>query len=228
MKGGASAANYLVPCSQWPDLLILLSALGEEAMKPTVLLIITGHPATGKTTLARALAAELAMPLVSKDTLKESMFDSLGCRDRAWARQVGAAAIMLLYRIAEELLAVGQPLIVESNFRADLDTSRMLELQQRHPFRPVQLRCIASPEVMVARYLRRIAAGERHPGHCETPGEADIAMMRHLGHIEPLLIGGSLLTVDTTEPDTRLMATAIAWARAHCAGEAMAEFQAGR
>jgi predicted kinase len=184
------------------------------------LLIVTGHPATGKTTLARAVAAALALPLVSKDTLKESLFDSLGWSDKAWSLRVGVAAIALLYRMAETTLSAGASLIVESNFRADFDTARMLDLHGRCAFRPVQLRCVASGEVMAERYLRRLAAGERHPGHCETFAEAHIAALRAVGPIEPLGLDGPVLTVDTTDLSRLNMAAVLSWTRARIAATA--------
>lgn len=186
-------------------------------MSVPALLIVTGHPATGKTTLAGALAYELALPLVSKDGIKETIFDAVGWRDRAWSRQVGVAALALLYRDVEGQLAAGRSLIVESNFRPDLDTPRMLALAARRPFRPIQLRCVASSEVMVERYLRRIAAGERHPGHVEAPDEGSVALMRSLGHIEPLGLAGPTLTVDTTDVAALDMAAVFAWVRARLA-----------
>ncbi|NTU85538.1 MAG: ATP-binding protein [Chloroflexales bacterium] len=181
------------------------------------LLIVTGHPTTGKTTLASHLAAELSLPLLSKDMLKETLFDTLGSRDREWSHQVGVAAIALLYRLAGVLLGAGRPLIIESNFRPDLDTPRMLDLRARHPFRPVQLRCVASGEVMAERYLRRIAAGQRHPGHCESPDAAEVVRVR--GHIEPLALGGAVLTIDTTDLADINMAAITGWAGAHLAGD---------
>lgn len=177
------------------------------------LLIVTGHPATGKTTLARALAAELMLPLVGKDMLKEVLFETIGWRDRAWSQQVGALALGLLYQCCGEYLAAGRSLVVESNFRRDLDTPRMCNLRARHPFRPAQLRCVAAGEVMAARYLARIAAGERHPGHCERPDAASVELVRSLGRIEPLALDGLLLTVDTSEPAAVDMRAVVGWAR---------------
>ena len=46
------------------------------------LLIVNGLPGSGKTTLSRELAPRLGLPLISKDDIKELLFDQLGWSDR--------------------------------------------------------------------------------------------------------------------------------------------------
>ena len=41
-------------------------------------MLVGGWPASGKTTLARALAGELALPYLGKDEVKESLMDVRG------------------------------------------------------------------------------------------------------------------------------------------------------
>ena len=99
-------------------------------MPPTPLLIVGGPPASGKTTLARRLAADLRLPLLSRDDCKERLFDTLGtgwptataapnhdATDRAWSRRLGGASYELLWGALETQLAAGVATIVESNFR---------------------------------------------------------------------------------------------------------------
>ncbi|WP_298406923.1 AAA family ATPase [uncultured Chloroflexus sp.] len=183
-------------------------------MQIPTLIIVTGHPATGKTTLSQALATGLRLPLLSKDAFKELMFDGLGWSDREWSRQVGATAISMLYHTAATILASGQSLIMESNFRVDLDTLRMQRLQTIAPFHPVQIRCVANGNVLAERILRRVALGQRHPGHCDDMSPADLEVVRTRGDITPLPIGGPLLTVDTTMPELIDMNAILQWATA--------------
>jgi glucokinase len=63
-----------------------------------LVVLVNGLPAAGKSTLARALSRELALPLFSKDVIKEAHADVLGVQppdgrpQRAWNSQFGAAA----------------------------------------------------------------------------------------------------------------------------------------
>ena len=85
-------------------------------MAEPLLVIVTGPPSAGKTTLARRIARDLGIPLFARDDIKEILFDSLGWSDRAWSRKVGHASWQILYHAMEELLRAGQSLVVESNF----------------------------------------------------------------------------------------------------------------
>ena len=46
------------------------------------LIIVTGAPGTGKTTLALDLSRRLGLPVLSRDDLKERLFDRIGWKDR--------------------------------------------------------------------------------------------------------------------------------------------------
>ena len=45
-------------------------------MEAPLVVVVTGPPAAGKTTVAREIARSLRLPLVAKDTIKEALFDA--------------------------------------------------------------------------------------------------------------------------------------------------------
>jgi len=64
--------------------------------------VISGPPASGKTTLARALADALGLPLLAKDTLKQGLLDALGAGDVEASRRLGRAAVSALLAVARD------------------------------------------------------------------------------------------------------------------------------
>ena len=71
---------------------------------PTIV-IVTGRPAAGKSTLAKRLSQELMLPLVSKDDIREELFDRLGWKDRKWAQDLGKASIDMMFYFVMNLLS---------------------------------------------------------------------------------------------------------------------------
>jgi predicted kinase len=162
-------------------------------------LIITGAPASGKTTVGRQLAAALGLPYLSKDLFKETLFDSLGAHDRDWSRRLGGASMALLFRSAEALLAAGHSVALESNFYAAWDTPQLRALSEHHPCRFVQVVCTAPGPTLVERFERRERSGERHPGHGGAASLDEILPRLLAERWDVLELGGPVFTVDTTD-----------------------------
>ena len=127
------------------------------------LLIILGSPASGKTTLARRLAVDLALPTLSKDDVKEALFDLPGSGDRAWSRLLSEASFGALARLARAQLAAGLSCIVEGNWRT-LHAGTLRALLTECGARVGQVYCRAEPQEIVRRFTSRA----RHPGHLDS------------------------------------------------------------
>ena len=62
--------------------------------------MVSGAPGTGKSTIARALGADLRFPVLSLDPVKEALADVLGLGDEDWSNRVGDAAAEVVFRLA--------------------------------------------------------------------------------------------------------------------------------
>jgi predicted kinase len=128
-------------------------------------IVVSGAPCAGKSTLARALERDLGWPLLAKDDYKERVFRALGARDRDWSRRISALAWELLLAEAERLVAHQLDCLLEGNFRAS--HAPALRALAARGARLVELVCTAEPAVLRARYRARATDGSRHPGHVD-------------------------------------------------------------
>ncbi|MBV9279982.1 MAG: ATP-binding protein [Chloroflexi bacterium] len=166
---------------------------------PPLLVVVSGPPGSGKTTLGRRLARDLMFPFVSKDGIKERLFESLGWTDREWSRQLGRASVDLLFYVVEVELSAGRSLVVENAFWKENATEPFRRLGERHPCRVVQIHCRAATEVLVRRFRDRDHTDERHPGQVNRTGYGELEMALREDRYGVMDIGGEVLMVDTTD-----------------------------
>lgn len=161
-----------------------------------MLIVVTGFPATGKTTFARKLSTYLGIPLFSKDDLKELLHESFGAADREASRKLGVAAYSLLRNISQTMLASNQSLILESNFDAAGSGPWIIELEERYSPTTVQLILEAQPSTIMQRFSER--SDSRHAAHFDNIA-ADELKSRLAQPYEPLAIKGTTMRFDTTD-----------------------------
>ncbi len=119
----------------------------------TVLVLVSGAPGSGKTTLARRLAEELAFPLLTRDGLKETLLDVLGAPDRPASQRLGSASYALLYAVLDALVGTIPGVIAESNFARGRSEGDLRPLVARA--RAVLLHCGTTPEEVERRIVAR-------------------------------------------------------------------------
>jgi glucokinase len=124
--------------------------------------LVNGVPASGKTTVARALGARLSVPVLELDVVKEVLFEELGHRDadREWGRALGRASIGSIWALLGGFPA-DSTVVVEAWFRLPPHEAVLRGLERARVDCWVEVWCHADPDVLVARY----AARQRHPGH---------------------------------------------------------------
>lgn len=181
-----------------------------------VLAVVSGLPATGKSTLADLLREELRWPLFTKDGFKELLFDvsyrENGAFGRAESTRIGAQAIMLVFEVAREVLTAGQSCIIEANFLPDLAPADLGPLKPLADLR--QVHCSIPDDQVIERYRARAEEGDRHPVHADTEALDDLVKRIAQGAGQPLPLDVPLLQVDSTDGFRPSLSEIIAFLRA--------------
>ena len=93
-------------------------------------ILVAGIPASGKSTIAVRISESLGIPMLSKDSIKEVLFDDLGFHSRAEKVQLGTAAMHILYYAAARgytrFQANGPVLEVDVTDLSELDFPRLM------------------------------------------------------------------------------------------------------
>jgi predicted kinase len=164
----------------------------------SIIIIITGRPAAGKSTLAKWLSHELKLPIVSKDNIREELFERLGWKDHEWAQMLGKASIDMMFYFAKAELEVGHSIIMDNTFNPVLSAPRFNDLKNRYEAESIQVICNANNETLFERFKARYESGNRHPGHGDEEVLKELWDFLTSGYSPQMDIGGSMIEVDTT------------------------------
>ena len=155
-------------------------------LPPGTYVVVSGPPASGKTTLARTLAPALGLPLLAKDTIKHALMTVLPVPDVPASRLVGAASVAALLAVAAE---TGGAVLESVWYR-----SRAARELNGLPGRIVEVFCRCDRDLAWQRYQRR--ADTRHAGHFDAARTAGEVWNDEVAR--PVAGGWPVLEVDTS------------------------------
>lgn len=127
-------------------------------------ILVTGIPAAGKSTMAEALAEHLEIPIISKDKIKEIMFDDIGFHSREEKVKLGIASMNIMYYMAEQLMKHNQAFIMENNFE-NISKDDLFLILKKYSYKAITLTLTGDYRKIYQRFVERNISPDRHRGH---------------------------------------------------------------
>jgi predicted kinase len=159
------------------------------------LVVVSGPPRTGKSTLAHTLARELACPAVCRDEIKEGMVHAVGDEFRAAAGDaLTQRTLPVFFDILGTLLTAGVTTVAEAAFQDRLWRHGLEPLLGHARLRIVQ--CHVDPAL--GRDRRRLAVDAGQTAHATIIGDEVEDWRRAYAEFDRLSLAAPSLDVDTT------------------------------
>lgn len=208
---GAQAAAALErlppPEPGWFGAPVVAARLGEEAgaigaslaglraagVGRKRVVLVNGVPASGKSTVARALSRELGWPLLTLDTIKQPFLDALPPGDRLFNRTLGRAAYRAIWSLLTD--APKGVFVLDAWFGFQPLEILCEGLREAGAEAVAEVWCAAPPEEIGRRYAERaLLRGPGHPGLDYVPELVELAAQARPTGVAPLR------SIDTSRP----------------------------
>eukprot|EP00798_Chlamydomonas_sp_ICE-L_P021149 gene21149-28038_t len=122
---------------------------------PKQLILMKGHPGVGKSSLARALAARLHMPLIDKDDAKDCMQQYSSHSSNHTEVDWNRLSYSIMFRMAETQLELLPGVIVDCPLATVQLYETAKEIAQRHNATVLVVECCCSDDGMWKERLER-------------------------------------------------------------------------
>jgi predicted kinase len=177
-------------------------AVRDRRAEALTLIVVSGAPGTGKSTIAGAVGDGLRFGVLSLDPIKEALADVLGLGDEDWSNRVGDAAAEVVFRLAAQF----PDAVAEGWWRGPRRDRAVAEFAGA-----AEVFCHCDPALAASRVAARLGAG-RHPIHRDVINPAGVGSAAHIAElaatVTPLRLGGPLVEVDTGRPEASAEAVA--------------------
>jgi predicted kinase len=158
-------------------------------------IIVSGIPASGKSTVGRAIATALGLAMLDKDDFLEALFHSQDIRDAESRKHLSRTADEAL---REKALCTAAAVITSwwRHPSSSVDSGTPVEWLSSLSGIVIEIHCVCSPEVAAKRFLSR----KRHEGHLDhmKTGADVLANFQQQAALGPLGLG-RVVKVDTEQ-----------------------------
>jgi predicted kinase len=175
----------------------MIFAITERVTPLPTLVVVSGPPGSGKTTLAHKIAQSVGCPAICRDEIKEGMTHSVRGFTPEPGDELTLRTLPAFFGVLELLLRAGVTTVAEAAFQDRIWGPRLEPLQSLAQIRVVH--CTVDADVAFQRNLRRKENNPLRQAHAD-PGPADAAE-HALGHdaFDRVSVDVPSIEVDTTD-----------------------------
>lgn len=161
-------------------------------MEHGTFIVMSGIPASGKSSLARRISPMLDIPVIDKDDILTASFSSLEAIARSERQALSRKADTIMRKRAE---LQQQAILVSHWRRSEISSTSGTPIEWLFDLpRTIEVYCSCDPRTAVTRFAERT----RHPAHGDQASDPTelLAQFRSLAALGPLGVG-RLVEVDT-------------------------------